>query len=280
MTDAAWVALSLVDRVGGKTLRALMQHFNHNPQAILNADVDALRQVPGIGPKIAHNIRAVNISVVEQAIPRWVEAGIQLITFNDAAYPPRLRQLDDAPPTLFVRGAWQPRLDKSIAIVGRRKPSPSAYQIAQNLGSELAQKGYTIISGLAYGIDYAAHQGALAIDGGTIAVLGSGVLNIYPADHASLAQAMLRRGAIVSEVQPNAQPNSANLVARNRIITGLSDAVVIVETDIDGGAMYAARFALAQGRTVYAVDNGAGGNRELLAKGAVPIRPDLRDLPF
>jgi len=281
MIDSAWVALSLTERIGSKTLRTLMAHFNHDPRAILAADVDALQQVPGIGPKIAERIQAINLKQVEQAIPRWQSEGVRILVTDDYDYPRPLRPLDDAPPTLFVRGQWPLPSKKRIAVVGRREPSPNGRATASRLGMILAEQGHAVISGLAYGVDAAAHNGALTMPGAyLLAVLGCGVLNVYPPDHQGLAQAILRQGALVSEVHPYAKPAASNLVARNRIITGLSDAVIVVETEVDGGAMHAARFALAQGRPVYTFDWPATGNRALLANGAVALPPDLHDLPF
>lgn len=281
MTDSAWVALSLAERIGGKTLRALMAHFNYDTQAILKADAASLKQVSGIGPKLVERIQSISLGEVEQAIPRWQAAGVQIITWDEHPYPPLLRALDDAPPTLFVKGQWPPPNRKRVAVVGTRNPSPKAREITYQLGIELAQRGCTIVSGLAYGIDAAAHNSALTIPGAyLLGILGCGVLNIYPAEHQGLAQSILRSGAIVSEVHPTATPSASNLVARNRIITGLADAVIVVETEVDGGAMHAARFAGLQGRPVYTFDFPASGNRNLLANGAGNLTTDLRDLPF
>jgi DNA processing protein len=281
MVDVAWVALSLTERVGGKTLRALMHHFHHDAYAVLVASMDDLQVVPGIGPRIAQSIREIDLVQVEQSIPRWAQLGVRVITFHDPDYPPRLRQLDDAPPTLFVRGDWRIFQGKSVAVVGRRQPSDEARKLAQNLSSYLVERGYMIVSGLAYGIDAAAHMGALAVpEGYTVGVLGSGVLNIYPSDHQALAQTVLRRGLLISELHPERGVSASHLVARNRIISGLSDSVIVVETEADGGAMYAARFASAQGRPVYVVDYPVSGNRALIEAGAGVIRPDLRELPF
>jgi DNA processing protein len=131
------------------------------------------------------------------------------------------------------------------------------------------------------GVDTAAHLGAMASpEGYTLAVLGSGVLNVYPPENHNMEKGILQRGAFLCEVHPKAKVNSPALVARNRIISGLSEGVIVVETEIDGGAMHAARFAKLQGRKVYVVENDASGNRALLADGAVPISPDLSYLPF
>jgi DNA processing protein len=281
MIDPAWVALSLTEHVGGKTLRNLVQHFNGDTRAILAADTAALRKVPGVGPVIARSIQAIDLAKVEAAIPRWQAAGVDLVTLDTPRYPPRLRQLPDAPATLFVRGDWPEAIPRSVAVVGTRSPSVISQNIANNLGLSLAERGYMVISGLALGVDTAAHLGALAVSGClTLAVLGCGVLNVYPRTNLGLAEAIRGRGALLAEVSPEAVPNPAVLVARNRIISGLSDALIVVETSIQGGAMYAARFARKQGRTLYAVANDASGNRQLLQEGALPVAPDLSDLPF
>jgi DNA processing protein len=272
--NSAWVALSLVEHVGTRKLRALSEAFGGDFDAVLRADAAALQRVPGIGPKIAASIRAIDLPAVAAAIPRWHEAGITLLTLNDPAYPAALRALEDAPPTLFVLGAW--REMRAVAVVGTRSPSREAVEAARQIGFELAQRGIQVISGLALGIDSAAHTGALAHPGGiTAAVLGSGVLNLYPPGNRALAQAIRGRGALLSEVHPDAQPKPSALVARNRIISGLCEAVIVVQTEIDGGAMHAARRATDQGRRVYTLDSAATGNRELLGSGASLITPTL-----
>jgi DNA processing protein len=281
MTNTAWIALSLTGRIGNKTLQALLKHFDGDPQAILAADVKKLQQVAGVGPKIAQSIREIDLKRVEKAMQRWRRAGIRAMPMYDDDYPPRLRLLDDAPPTLFVRGNWQPNFAKSVAIVGTRQPTEAARKLAQNLSTALVEKDYAVISGMAVGIDSAAHYGALIVPKGyTLAVLGCGVTNIYPQEHERLAQVVMKQGAILSEVNPAGSTSPSQLVARNRIISGLSDAVVVIETETDGGAMYAARFAAQQGRPIYTVKSQASGNRALIADGAGVIDWHLQDLPF
>lgn len=279
MIDTAWVALSLVERLGGKTLDALVRHFGYDPRAVLAADSDQLQQVRGVGPRLAAQIRAVDLAAVERDIPAWQQAGVRVVPVDAREYPARLRALDDAPPTLFIRGGWRASWTRSAAIVGTRRPSAAGLALAQNLASEMAARGYMIVSGLALGIDAAAHLGALAVpEGFTLAALGCGVLEVYPPANRPLAEAVARRGALVSELHPMAAPGSSALVARNRIITGLSDAVIVIETEPDGGAMHAARFALAQGRRLFAADLPAEGNRALLQAGAGVIRAGLSGL--
>lgn len=280
MVDPAWVALSLCKHLGGKTFRALLRDFDHDLHAILDADEPRLRRVGGIGPKIARAIRTIDLDKTVQAINRWQAAGVQIIPRTQPEYPPMLRPVEDAPPTLFALGQclpWAPTT--AYAVIGTRTPSPQARQMAGRIGAMLAECGHLVVSGLAAGVDTAAHLGALSVPGAqTAAVLGSGVLHVYPPENDKLAQAIEERGVLLCEVAPDAVVSSPGLVARNRIITGLCDAVIIVETAADGGAMHAARFAQAQGRPVYVVDNRASGNRALLANGALPLPDDLSNL--
>ncbi len=277
MVDPAWVALSLIDRVGAKTLRALIARFGDSG-AVLRADADALRQVRGIGPKIAAAIGAVDLAAVEAALPRWQAAGVRLLTLDDPAYPAQLRAVEDAPATLFVRGDWRVISVPAVAIVGTRQPSAEAAQAAEKIAAELAGRGCLIVSGLALGIDTQAHIGAIGARGQTLAVLGSGVLRVYPERNQNLAETIIRYGAVASEVAPTAPPSPPTLVARNRIISGLCVRLIVIETGIDGGAMHAARRAFEQGRAVYALDLDASGNRALIEQGAQPIGLSLNEI--
>lgn len=275
--DCAWVALSLVNNLGGRTLAALLVHFQYDLDAILSAPAAELRKVPGVGPKIAAAIRSIDLDATRRALDRWQQAGVTVLTRDDAAYPPALRRLDDAPPTLFVRGTL-PR-QPGVAIVGTRRPSPQALELAGRLAGSLVRQGHMIVSGLAAGIDRIAHLEAVAQDGLTTAVLGGGVLSVYPPEHHSLAEAIVLRGALLGEVAPDAPVSVPGLVARNRIIAGLCEHVIVVETGIDGGAMHAARFARAQERFLYTFDLPASGNQALIAAGACVIAPEASQLP-
>jgi DNA processing protein len=281
MNHAAWIALSLTGRIGNKTLSTLLEHFDNNLDSILAADTQALRRVPGIGPKIAQSIAEIQVSIIESALVRWQRDGIRILTLLDKEYPQRLRPLDDAPLTLFVRGDWPEEPTRTVAIIGTRAPSPAAQGHAKELSLRATEAGYTLVSGLAMGIDALTHQSAVALHAGrTIAVLGSGVQNVYPPDHRRLALAVMQCGALISEVQPTAPVSSPTLVARNRIITGMSDLVIVVETGINGGAMYAARFAAQQGRPLYVMESAASGNQALAEQGATVIPATLQNLPF
>jgi DNA processing protein len=272
--DPAWVALSLIGNLGARTMRALGAAFNGDYAAAIHAPEARLRSVRGIGPKIAHAIRTVDLAATAAAIQRWQAHGVAILTLDDRAYPAPLRALDDAPPTLFVRGTL-PAFTQAAAVVGTRHPSAPAQAIAARLAAELAARGQVIVSGLALGIDAAAHLGALSVpQGQTVAVLGSGLLDPYPAENRALADAIAARGALICEARPDARANPQRLVARNRIITGLSQTVIVVETAEDGGAMHAARFARAQGRALYAVDFPVSGNRALIADGVPALSPE------
>ncbi len=279
-SELDWVALGLLSHVGGKTMRALLAHFDSDLSALLTSDEDALREVPGVGPVIAQSIQQIDLPQVERDVMDWQKAGVSIFIRRNSAYPARLLELSDEPPTLFVRGKWDLSFwDKTIAIVGTRRPNPQSLRQAYQLGALMARDGYTVVSGLALGIDGAAHRGALSTPGGrTVAVLGSGVLNVYPPENELLAQSIMQRGALVCEVSPESVVGAPGLVARNRIISGLSDAVIVVETDVDGGAMRAARRSFELGRKVYVLDNGASGNRALIKEGAIVLGTELDDV--
>jgi DNA processing protein len=273
VVDSAWVALSLIDQIGGVRLRALVASFG-SARDVLRASPNALRTVRGIGAVTAAAIVAIDLAAVEAKIVRWQQQDIRLITLLDPDYPTRLAQVADAPPTLFVRGIWQPAAINGdvVAIVGTRQPSLRAERETAALAASYAHDGWTVVSGLARGIDSIAHRNALAAaNTPTLAVLGGGVLPgaIYPPEHRPLAEDIARGGgALVSEQPPHADSKPAYLVARNRILTGLSRRVVVVETAVDGGAMHAARRALEQGREVYTFDLPASGNQQLIEEGA------------
>jgi DNA processing protein len=259
----AWIALCLVDHLGVKKLRALWTHFNGDLDAILKADERDLDRVPGIGVKLAAAIKRIDMGAVERALTRWERAGVTLIPLRDPRYPPLLRRIPDPPPLLFLRGDLPH--GRSAAIVGTRQPKPETLLTAKRIGCELAKRGWIIVSGLALGIDTGGHMGALAGGGQTVAVLGSGVLVPYPSENRLLVESVT---GLISETQPDAHPSAPLLVARNRIISGMCSAVIVVETSAEGGAMHAARRAFEQGRRVFTLDNAATGNQALAAGGA------------
>ena len=271
----AWIALSLTRHIGGKTLRALLAYFDDDPLAILDADSASLQRVRGVGTSIAKTITQLDLQRVRKAVERWQQAGVHIVTTRDDTYPRALLRLDDEPPTLFVRGQWPMPARPAVAIVGTRRVSTAGAAGAYSLAINFARAGGIVISGLAYGVDGIAHRGALQGDSKyTLAVLGSGILNIYPPEHGELAKIIQQHGALLCEVAPNATVSTSGLVARNRIIVGLSQAVILVESEINGGAMHAARRALKLGIPLYVFDKPLSGNQYLLENGAKPVPSD------
>ncbi len=272
---AMLVGLCLIPGIGGVTLRNLLDRFG-DVESIYAASPEALQTVPGIGPRLSAAIKAVNVPQTTAAITAWEAAGITLLTHSDLRYPARLHGLRDAPPLLFCRGTLLAADDLAVSIVGTRQPSPPARAYAAALANGLAAHGWTIVSGLAWGIDLAAHTGALQGGGRTIAVLGSGLAQIPPRKHA-LADRIAASGALLSEIHPDLPPSPPVLVARNRLISGLSRAVIVIEAGAESGSLYTARFAYRQGRPILAVDNGSAGNTALLANGAGRLVPGDTD---
>jgi DNA processing protein len=201
---------------------------------------------------------------------------IKILTWKDAAYPQRLKEIEQPPPVLYVRGEYLPDDLYAVAIVGTRRVTPYGRQITEELSSYLASNGITVVSGLARGVDAIAHQTALKAGGRTLAVLGSGVDKIYPPEHRQLAQQMMEQGAIVSDYAPGTPPDASNFPPRNRIISGLSLAVVVVEAGETSGALITAEFAAEQGREIFAVPGSilapqSKGTNKLIQKGALPL---------
>ncbi len=278
MTDAAWVALSLIRGMGGAKLATLTEQFG-SAAAVFQASKADLLAVRGVGAKTVTAIQDTDLEAVVGRLSDWTAAGVQ--TLLPSEFPARLQPpLPEPPAVLFVCGRLPSDSAPSVAIVGTRAPSTAMREAAYRLGRVLAAAGYAVVSGLAFGVDAAAHEGALSVSTGqTVAVLGSGVLDVYPAQHRELAAAITGRGALVCEIAPDASVATPWLVARNRLISALADTVIIVQSNDDGGAMYAARAARKQGRRVLAVDNEATGNRALLDAGeAEPLAPDLGNL--
>lgn len=267
---AQWVALSLIPNLGLQTIERLIAHFEAL-DAIFAAEERDLRAVRGIGPKLAAAIRAQDLTQTHKAIAAWRADHLTILQHSDPAYPAQLRTYEGAPPVLFARGTLTPDDQRAVAIVGTRRPSPQARQIAQRLAAALAGAGWTVISGMAAGVDTAAHSGALDAGGRTIAVLGCGVRVVYPPENRLLAQHIVANGVLLSETHPDASPSSAALIARNRIISGLSRAVVVIETGTTGGSLHTVRFARAQNVPLFALNLNAGGNRQLIADGAIAL---------
>lgn len=272
----ALVALSLIPGLGGKTIARLLDHFG-SLDAVLCAGTDDLLAIERIGPKLAAAIRGIDLGRTGAQIAAWQGVGIAILQRGTVGYPASLAANEDAPPILFRRGMDGVDEGRCVAVVGTRQPTPDARQFAYSLSAALAERGWTVISGLAAGIDAAAHAGTIEGKGSTIAVLGCGVRVIYPPENARLTALILQHGSLLSEVNPDSPPNTPALVARNRLISGLSRAVIVVQAGATSGSMHAAHFARVQGRIVYAVQNGSEGNEALINSGARLIPAHFED---
>jgi DNA processing protein len=270
---AAGMQLSLVMGVGPRTRKALLAQFG-SAEAVLAASESKLRDVEGVGPKISRAIVAAREEINPAAELRICrDHGIDVLLEGSPAYPRLLSEIFDPPGLLFVRGTLLPVDAVALAIVGTRHATQYGNAQADRLASGLARAGYTIVSGLARGIDAAAHRAAMQSGGRTLAILGSGVLNIYPPEHEELAGEVSRHGAIISESPPRSPPLSGAFPQRNRIISGLCLGVIVVEASERSGALITARHAMEQGREVFAVpgrvsDRNSHGCHRLIRDGA------------
>lgn len=250
---ASWLALNMVCD-NWPAVRGQIARHTATPDDLSRLQhhgVPALeRAVSGLGDKLAAVRRG---AAFAQECERLEANWAQLVTFADAAYPDLLRWLPDPPPVLYVRGELLPEDKLALAVVGSRRPSRYGQLMAKRFGAELAAHGFTVVSGLARGVDSLAHQGALQAGGRTIAVLGCGVNRIYPAEHRGLYDAVRGQGAVVSEFAFDTKPDRWNFPRRNRIISGLSLGVLVVEASDRSGSLHTAHHAVDQGREVFAV---------------------------
>lgn len=248
-----WLLLSMIHGVGPLLRRDLLERFG-SASDILKAAPSELREVPRLGPKLCRAIATAEASIdVQGEIDRCQSHGLKVVALWEGNYPATLREIPDPPAVLYVQGEILPQDGLAVAIVGTRHATHYGRQTARRLSSTLARAGVTVVSGLARGIDSEAHAGALEGGGRTIAVLGSGLLNIYPAENKDLAQRISCQGAVISENATQAKPLRGSFPRRNRIITGLCQGVVVVEAGDRSGALISARLSMEQGREVFAV---------------------------
>lgn len=273
----AALRLCLVDGVGPRIRESLLARFG-NPATVFAAPHSELLEVDGIGPKIAAAIvAACHSRQAEAELARCRELGIDLVLRDDSHYPPALARIHDPPGVLYCRGTLEPRDELAVAIVGSRRCTVYGRQQAERLAGALARAGVTVISGLARGIDAAAHRGALEAGGRTIAVLGTGLASIYPPEHADLAASVARQGSVVTEVALDTAPLPGLFPQRNRIISGMSMGVVVIEASRNSGALHTVRHALEQGREVFAVPGridslASEGCHDIIRDGATLVR--------
>jgi DNA processing protein len=268
-----WLALNLTPGVGGVFIKRLLDRFQ-TPEAVFRAPLEELLQIEGLGEKVAREIQKGPVEKkVEKELYLLKEAGAKILTIKDESYPRRLREIYDPPPLLYVRGELKEGDELAVSIVGSRKTTPYGRWITEKMGQELARCGITIVSGMARGIDAYAHWGALSGGGRTIAVLGSGVDVVYPPENRNLYQRIIDQGAVLSEFPMNAPPEGGHFPKRNRIISGLSIGVVVVQASMQSGSLITANYALEQGREVFAVPGNVGsdssrGTHQLIKDGA------------
>ena len=270
----ACIALNMVAKMGPVRLRKLLDVFE-TPERILSAKRSELRVIDGIGNDVAEQIAnwesAVDLSA---ELGRIRDFGVEVITAQSPTYPGQLREIHAPPIVLYVWGELTERDQHAIAVIGSRRTSHYGAECAKKISYQLAYSGLTVISGLARGIDTAAHQGALAAKGRTIAVIGSGLTKLYPPENATLADKIRSgNGAVVSEFSMAVEPDRQTFPMRNRIISGWSHGILVVEAGLNSGALITASQAIEQGRSVYAVPGHinaptAHGSNRLIQQGA------------
>ncbi len=269
----AFLVLNALPNIGPITLNRLLAELDGDPRAVFTAGAHRLSSVKGVGPVISTTITGwrdhFDLAREEQ---RMAQAGVAFITTRDPGYPKLLKEINDPPIGLYRRGRHE-FPEPCIAIVGSRRTTLYGQSIAKKLGGELARLGFCVVSGLARGIDTAAHEGALAAGGKTAAVLGTGIDLIYPPENLGLYRQLEETGAILSEFPFGRRADKQSFAMRNRIVSGMCEAVVVVESDVSGGAMITARFAGEQGRLLFAVpgridQNSSAGCHQLIRDGA------------
>lgn len=266
-----WLTLKMIPGVGTTMFVRLLARFG-TPADVLGASEATLREV--VGPKLAERIHAYRDNVdVDGQLARLQQYAAGMVTMDDPAYPMLLAEIYDPPLVLFSRGDLSDARRPCVAIVGTRRPTDYGARMARTLAYDLAMRGVIVISGMAEGIDTAAHEGALEAGGRTIAVLGCGVDVVYPASNAELMHRIMNQGAVVSCFEMGVKPAKGHFPYRNRIISGLSLGTLVVEAPVGSGALITARNAAEQGREVYAVPGEAGsynarGPHSLIREGA------------
>lgn len=272
-----WIALSAVPDIGPVFAKKLLSLFK-TPERIFDAEMDDLLSLEGIGINRSKNIKEFSLwEIVDKQIKVLEKEGIDVVSLHDSFYPEMLREIEDAPVVLYMKGDIQPQDRYAIAIVGSRKPTPYGTSVAENISGELASMGFTVVSGLARGIDSTSHKGALRAGGRTLAVLGSGLDVPYPSENRGLMDKIAGSGCVISEFPPGTSPDKENFPRRNRIISGLSLGVLVIEATSDSGSLITAGCALEQGREVFAIPGNitastSEGTNELIRRGAILTR--------
>lgn len=270
-----WVGFNLVKGIGAVRFRTLLDAFG-DAQTAWQASADDLRQA-GLSQKIVENLLQLRTQVsLEQVWERIQQHHVTVLTWDDEGFPRRLKDIDQPPSVLYVRGTLEEQDDWAVAVVGTRHFTAYGRQVAEEVSATLARSGVTVVSGMARGVDTIAHQAALNAGGRTLAVLGCGVDVIYPPENRRLAVQIVEHGALISDYPLGTAPESQNFPPRNRIISGISQAVVVVEAGVTSGSLITASFAAEQGRDVFAVPGSilapqCQGTNRLIRDGAAPL---------
>ena len=268
-----WLALNSIPGCGPVLIKALLDRFG-NPKRMFEASRRELAEVDGIGERLAGVIKETDVrGKVHRELKLIEKFNASIVTIRDQSYPNNLRQIYDSPPVLYVRGNLQPKDDLAISMVGSRLATNYGRTVTERIAGDLARHGVTMVSGMARGIDSATHRGALSAGGRTIAVLGCGVDVVYPRENRHLFEEIVAHGAVISEFPMSTPPEGVNFPRRNRIISGLSLGVVIVQASTRSGSLITARLALEQNRDVFAVPGNVGmtvsqGTNRLIKQGA------------
>jgi DNA processing protein len=279
-----WLRVHLATGVGPKRFQMLLQTFG-TPRNIVNASLSALRETPNLGRSTANRIyEGLQIVDSEAELAEAEKAGVTIIPIIDSTYPEFLRNCPDPPPILYVKGRLQDRDQLSLAVVGTRRPGLYGSEQAYRFSLLLAQTGFVIVSGLARGIDAQAHRAALLAKGRTLAVLGSGLNQIYPPEHHELADQIVQSGgAVISEFPMNTAPQAGNFPARNRIVAAITLGTLLVEAPAQSGALITAALAQEYNREVFAVPGpvdhpGFAGSHNFIKTGKAKLVTCLEDI--
>ena len=275
-----WLTLKAVPGIGNLLFKRLLDRFG-TPDRVLAAPLPALTGVEGVTEPLARRISRPPGEGVFRELDRLAGSGFRMAVLTDGEYPPLLREIPDPPPFLYVSGRLIPE-SAHLAVVGSRHPTAYGEATAHGLGADLAEMGFVVVSGMALGIDAAAHRGALSAGGATTAVLGSGLARIYPPENRRLFHRIAETGAVISELALDAEPDRHHFPARNRIISGMALGTVVVEATRKSGSLITARLAAEQNREVFAVPGSvrsfkSAGTHQLIREGAGLIA-DARDI--
>ena len=269
----AFIALNMIDKVGPVRVRQLLEHFA-DPPAILQASETQLQKVHGIGAEIARAIASWEKSIdLSDELQRIKDFGCHVVIQSDPNYPELLKQIYDPPLALYVKGELEAKDKNGVAIVGSRMTTPYGIETARKLAYQLAYVGVTVISGGARGIDTAAHQGALNAKGRTLAVMGTGINLVFPAENAVLFERIAAQGAVITQFPFNRKADKMSFPIRNRIVAGMTLGTLVVEANMTSGALITAGMAVENGRQVFAVPGRidsprSKGCHDLIKKGA------------